>query len=138
MHGLRFGKLLVFVTSLDEAKRFYGDVLGLSLAHEASDLLLFRQPDFELAIFACQQAATPDRYSQVAGSTFLFSLPSVEKAMQELRSKGVRFFHSEPAEGPLGRYAAFADPFGNVHEISEPARLQVSGHPLDVRRRRDR
>jgi hypothetical protein len=30
------------------------------------------------------------------------------------------FLHSEPANGPLGRYAAFVDPFGNVLEISEP------------------
>ena len=120
MDSLRFGKLLVFVTSLDEAKRFYGDVLGLSLASEANDMLLFRQPDFELAIFSCRQAAAPDRHSEVAGSTFVFSVPSVEQAMRDLQSKGVQFLHSEPADGPLGRYAAFADPFGNVHEISEP------------------
>jgi catechol 2,3-dioxygenase-like lactoylglutathione lyase family enzyme len=120
MDSLRFGKLLVFVTSLDEAKRFYGDVLGLSLVREANDMLLFRQPDFELAIFSCLQASAPDRHSEVAGSTFVFSVPSVERTMRDLQSKGVRFLHSEPADGPLGRYAAFADPFGNVHEISEP------------------
>ena len=61
MDTLRFGKLLVFVTSLGEAKRFYGDVLGLSLASEANDMLFFRQPDFELAIFSCREAAAPHR-----------------------------------------------------------------------------
>jgi catechol 2,3-dioxygenase-like lactoylglutathione lyase family enzyme len=120
MASLRFGKLLVFATSLPEAKRFYADVLGLSLAREDNDLLLFRQPDFELAIFACQQDTAPDRHSEVAGSTFVFSVPSVERAMQDLQAKGVRFLHTAPSDGPLGRYAAFVDPFGNVHEISEP------------------
>ncbi len=116
---LRLGKLLVFATSLDEAKRFYGEVLGLALTRETDGMLLFRQPDFELAIFPCEQTTDPDRHAQVASSTFVFAVPSVERAMRELRAKGVRFLHSEPAEGPLGRYAAFADPFGNVHEISE-------------------
>jgi predicted enzyme related to lactoylglutathione lyase len=122
MEALRFGKLLVFATSLAEAKSFYGDVLGLSLARESEDMLLFRQPDFELAIFRCQQATVPDRHSMVAGSSFVFAVTSVERTMQELRAQGVRFLHAEPAEGPLGRYAAFVDPFGNVHEISEPRR----------------
>jgi catechol 2,3-dioxygenase-like lactoylglutathione lyase family enzyme len=120
MEALRLGKLVVFVTSIDEVKRFYGEVLGLSLVREADGMLLFRQPDFELAAFLCEQPSVADRHSKVAGSTFVFSVPSVERAMRELRAKGVRFLQTAPAEGPLGRYAAFADPFGNVHEISEP------------------
>jgi len=29
----------------------------------------------------------------------------------------VAFLHAAPASGPLGRYAAFRDPFGNVLEL---------------------
>jgi hypothetical protein len=37
-----------------------------------------------------------------------------------MRSKEVRFLHNEPAENDFSRYAAFVDPFGNVHEVYEP------------------
>jgi glyoxylase I family protein len=39
--------------------------------------------------------------------------------MRNMKAKGVHFLHAVPAENDFCRYAAFADPFGNVHEISE-------------------
>lgn len=41
--------------------------------------------------------------------------------MTALRQAGVRLLHGEPGENTAGRYAAFVDPFGIVHEIFEPA-----------------
>jgi predicted enzyme related to lactoylglutathione lyase len=39
--------------------------------------------------------------------------------MFDLRAKGVKFLHSVPNTGPLGRYVAFVDPFGTVFELME-------------------
>lgn len=116
---LELRSLLVFVTDLAEAKRFYAEVLGFPLVRETDRMALFRHAGADLAAFVCERPASPDTHSRVAGSTFVFGVPSVERAMRELSAKGVRFLHSEPSEGPLGRYAAFVDPFGNVHEIGE-------------------
>ena len=111
--------ILVFAPSLLEARRFYGDVLGLSLERETAEMLLFHLPGLRLAVFRCEVATSPESHSKVAGSAAVFSVPSLERAMAELSAKGVRFLHSEPAEGPLGRYVAFCDPFGTVHELAE-------------------
>jgi catechol 2,3-dioxygenase-like lactoylglutathione lyase family enzyme len=64
---MQLAHLMVFVTDLDEARRFYGEVLGFPLKQATDTMLL----------------------------------------------------HDTPAEGPLGRYAAFVDPCGNVHELCE-------------------
>lgn len=51
---------------------------------------------------------------------FVFEVASVDQALRDLRAKGVRVLHQEPSENEFSRYAAFADPFGNVHKIFEP------------------
>ena len=67
----------------------------------------------------CRQNGSIDHYSKVARSVFVFEVASINEALTDLRAKGVRFLHAEPAVNKLGRYAAFCDPFGNVHEIYE-------------------
>ena len=119
LQSLAFGALLVFAPSLDEARQFYGDVLGLHIERETDDMLLFREPSFQLAIFECAETSSPEVHSHVAGSAIVFSVPSLDSAIAELSAKGVRFLHTAPAAGALGRYVAFADPFGTVHELSE-------------------
>lgn len=46
----------------------------------------------------------------------VFEVESVEQTFQDMKLKGIRFLHETPTEGG---YAAFVDPFGNVHEIAE-------------------
>jgi len=36
-----------------------------------------------------------------------------------MKSKGVEFVFSEPRKINVGRFVAFRDPFGNVHELIE-------------------
>jgi hypothetical protein len=38
---------------------------------------------------------------------------------QQMKSKGVEFVFSEPRKINVGRFVAFRDPFGNVHELIE-------------------
>jgi glyoxylase I family protein len=116
---LKLSTLLLFVPDLAEAKRFYGDVLGFPLVRETETLAVFRHEGADLAAFLCERSASPDDYSRSARSAFVFGVPSVDRAMRELSARGVTFLHKAPSEGPLGRYAAFVDPFGNVHEIGE-------------------
>ena len=111
--------MLIFVSDLAEAKHFYCDLLGFSLRRERNDRLEFIHEGCDFVAFKCASNATDENYSQVARSTFVFEVESIEETFQSLKSKGVRFLHSTPAENDRSRYAAFVDPFGNVHEIFE-------------------
>lgn len=44
---------------------------------------------------------------------------NLEKAMNDLRNKGVEFIHTSPQPCPVGVFAAIKDPFGNVMELLE-------------------
>ncbi len=43
----------------------------------------------------------------------------LESSLKDLKSKGVELIHETPQDCPVGVYAAFRDPFGNVHELIE-------------------
>ncbi len=116
---MQLAHLMVFVTDLGEARRFYGEVLGFPLKRQTDTMLVFEHADADLVAFACENTSGFDDYSRAARSAFVFRVPSLEASMGELRDRGVRFLHQTPAEGPLGRYAAFVDPCGNVHELCE-------------------
>lgn len=117
---MKLGKMLIFVSDLTEAKRFYGETLGFRLKHEDDRSLHFAHEGCDLVAFKCKRNAMVQNYSDEARSVFVFEVPSVDHAVQDLRDKGVEFLHAQPAENDFSRYAAFTDPFGNVHEIYEP------------------
>lgn len=113
------GHILVFAPDLDRARRFYGDVLGLSLERATESYLSFSGADFTLAVFACEGDTPPEGHSARPGVAISFEVTSLEDAIEELAAKGVRFLHERPVDGPLGRYVAFTDPFGTVYELVE-------------------
>ena len=111
--------MMIFVPDLEEAKRFYCDALGFPLVNETGNRLEFAHEGCDFIAFECERSATVKDYSQVARSVFVFEVASIDEAMRDLKNRGVRFLHDEPAENEFSRYAAFPDPFGNVHEIYE-------------------
>ena len=121
MKGLQLSlhNVLVFAPDLEGARQFYEDVLGLQLDRSGADYLSFQGMNFRLTVFSCERSTQPDTYSQQAGSSIAFAVPSLDAAVARLAEKGVRFLHATPNEGPLGRYVAFVDPFGTVHELVE-------------------
>jgi catechol 2,3-dioxygenase-like lactoylglutathione lyase family enzyme len=116
---LSMHSVLVFAPDLDRARHFYEEFLGLHLDRMDESYLLFQCAGFQLAVFLCELESTSDNYSREAGSSIAFSVPDLDVAVAELTAKGVRFLHSTPNEGPIGRYVAFANPFGIVHELVE-------------------
>ena len=116
---MKLGKIMIFVSDLAEAKRFYAGVLGFPVKSEMPNRLEFAHASCDFAAFKCEKDAIIEDYANVARSVFVFEVESIEKTMDNLRAKGVVFLHQTPAENEFSRYAAFADPFGNVHEIFE-------------------
>lgn len=119
---MKLGKILIFVSDIAEAKRFYRDILGFPLKSETFNRLEFIHEGCDFVAFTCEKDAEIKDYSNVARSVFVFEVESIEKSFADLRAKGVNFLHEEPSENEFSRYAAFSDPFGNVHEIFERKR----------------
>lgn len=109
---------MIFVTDIEKAKWFYSELLGLQTTLEQDNKLTFALDGCPLVAFKCEKNGEIGDYSNEARSVLVFEVESVEKTFHDMKSKGVRFLHDNPTEG---RYAAFVDPFGNIHEIAEPA-----------------
>jgi lactoylglutathione lyase len=116
---LCFNRILVFAPDLERARQFYTQALGLHLLHDDDQVLTFKAPGFMMSVFSCSDDTAPEHYSERPGASVAFTVPSLEAAMFDLRAKGVKFLHSVPNTGPLGRYVAFVDPFGTVFELME-------------------
>lgn len=118
--NLSLRNVLVFAPDLTIAQEFYGETLGLPLERADQDFLIFQSSTFTLSVFRCAHTREEGRYSDESGSSIAFSVPSLAEAVTRLRERDVTVLHDTPNEGPLGRYVAFADPFGTVHELIEP------------------
>ena len=116
---MKLGMILMFVPDLDEAKRFYCDVLGFEIKSERVERLEFLHETTEFIAFKCEEPAATREYGRSARSVFVFDVESIIDSIKELKARGVKFVHEHPAENDLCRYAAFFDPFGNVHELCE-------------------
>ncbi len=108
------------VPDMDIALQFYRDKLGfeveddryypdiVELEHEGAPLILFRSGE-----------SAPEGFPNMARTVVDIETEDLASRMEELRAKGVEFIHEIPQPCPVGVYAAFKDPFGNVHELLE-------------------
>ena len=119
MNRVTLDSLLVFAPDLSSAKRFYEQVLGLVVHVETAEHLELQGADFRVSIFKCDASSSPESYSTRAGSSIAFGVADLDSEVSRLRDLGVTVLHDEPVSGPVGRYVAFVDPFGTVHELVE-------------------
>ena len=121
---MKLGFTMVLTPDLEEAQRFYGDVLGLELKDQTPSQLIFDVVGAEFHVFQCGYAAPAHKHADSAATVCVFEVPSIDVAMRDLKNKGVIFLHETPAvNAHCGlRYAAFLAPGGNVHEIMERRR----------------
>jgi len=119
----------VNVTDLAEARRFYRDVLGVPLREPFG-----AEGPFELdlgvpvtvLVYAVPRRVPVD-YPEQTGLTLVLHTDDLERTVSRWRDAGVDFVPiawSQDASGiarcPYGRFIAFRDPFGNVHELLQP------------------
>jgi catechol 2,3-dioxygenase-like lactoylglutathione lyase family enzyme len=111
------------VDNIQKAKDFYGKTLGLEVSSGSEGTLLLR--DAKAMIY-------PKPNHQAATFTVLnFPVDSVEKAVDELSKRGVRFeIYNEPnlktdargiSRGNGPTIAWFKDPAGNILSVLEAA-----------------
>lgn len=117
---MKFGHVMVFITDKEKARAFYGDTLGLPLREEDEKRLVYDMGGLHLILFETLRPTTPGAYSEEARTVLVFHVEDVEHTFRELSERGVSFLHTRPTPQ---KYAAFVDPFGNVHEILEEPTL---------------
>jgi len=112
---------LLVVQDLKVSREFYTKVLALDLIEEYGDCIKLKTGDHEIIMFQGTGAAVQYDHGYHANSTLLFTVDNLDKKMAELKSKGIDFIHGTPNQNLWGRYAAFKDPSGIVHELFELA-----------------
>lgn len=134
MMTLRVGIVQINVTDLAEAWRFYVETLGL----RGRPRLGPGRP-FELELGGGEGAGptvlvyrvttrAERRYPDETGVTLVFYTDDIRATVAEWGARGVSFVPIEwakdgsgIADTPFGPFIAFRDPFGNVHELLQPA-----------------
>ncbi|WP_404407182.1 VOC family protein [Jeotgalibacillus malaysiensis] len=116
---MKLHMLTVFVTDFQIAKSFYSDVLKWTLVKEDSYHLEMMTEGTKVHFYLADRDTSPGDYSREARTVFVFETQDIENDMARLMSKGVIFLHTVPNENDFSKYAAFTDPFGNVHELCE-------------------
>ncbi len=120
MKVLKIDHIGVAVNSIDETKRFWGDVLGLKF--EGSEVVeeqkvttaFFPVGDSEVELL---ESTAPDgpiaRYLEKKGEGIqhiAFRVENVEKALEELKEKGIKLIDEKPRKGAGGAKIAFLHP----------------------------
>lgn len=103
------------VADMEEAKKFYGEKLGLSIKFEfpQKGMTAFSVGDEEPAIILKDIAHYPE-----AKGTIWFMVEDVAEKYEQLRNEGVVFL-SEPYPVGTGKAVEFEDQFGNRLGITD-------------------
>ena len=113
----------IAVSDLERAKKFYGETLGLKVKDERADGVRYEAGGGSLVL------VYPSQFAGTAQSTYMgFDVDDVEKAVGELRERGVVFEDYDmpglktvdgiaEIEGVKGAW--FKDPDGNILSIGQ-------------------
>lgn len=110
---------LLVVHDLKVSKKFYIDTLGLEFISEHKNCIQLKIGEHEVAIFEGDSQAVNYRHGFESNSTLVLIINNLDEKIIYLKKQGVEFIHQTPNENQWGRYAAFKDPSGIVHEIFE-------------------
>jgi len=110
---------LLVVQNLHLSIDFYVNLLGLDLVEEHSNCVKLTAGYHEVIMFEGTMASIEYKHGYNANSTLVFTVKNLDEKINQLKSKGVVFVHESPNQNRWGRYAAFKDPSGIVHEVFE-------------------
>jgi glyoxylase I family protein len=107
----------VFVSNLDDSKRFYVEVLGLDLIEEDEDefvwMVSLKSKDQEVHLFKSKDPSTKAHLNHLA---FRVSFDQLEALKSDLRNQGVKF--SGPFKYKNTEFIKFKDPDGVTWEYT--------------------
>lgn len=110
---------LLVVNDLATSSAFYQEALGANIIEEYSDSIRFSLGEHHLYMFEGTLDSKEYNHGYNANSTLIIGVDNLDKRIEELKDMGVEFVHKTPNSNRWGRYAAFKDPSGIVHELME-------------------
>lgn len=113
------GQLMIFVSSLDQAKSFYVDLLGLEVAHDMSQdggMLIMKNDGAYLTIHEGFQSKEVD--IKDCRIVPIFKVDNILSSRENLQKHGV-FLHGNITETPVHHYQIAKDFDGNWVEIGQ-------------------
>jgi len=123
------GMLQINVTDLHAARAFYRDTLGFEVREPfgaEGPFELDLGPGPTVLVYQVARSA-PVEYGEQTGLTLVVHTEDLDGTVADWRARGVELVPiawSEDDSGiagcPYGRFIAFRDPFGNVHELLQP------------------
>ena len=106
-----------FVSDLDEAKRFYGEILGFELKSESDRWLVFDIQGMDFVVISGGEPVDRNRpYGSECATVLCLFSENIERDTSILKSRGVRFL-SEIQTVQEGKFVPFEDPDGNLLEL---------------------
>lgn len=110
---------LLVVNDLGISKAFYVNLLDHQVLEDFHDSVKLKCGPHIILMFQGALQAVDYAHGFDANSSLIFAVADLDVKMQQLKSKGVVFIHERPNQNRWGRYAAFKDPSGIVHELME-------------------
>ncbi len=104
----KLGLIMVVVNDMQRSTAFYRDVLGLKVQYESAEWTQFDAGNIGVGLHAPSQKLHPQHTNAVQIG---FYVPDIQKAVDELRAKGVHVV-KEPVQETFGWLAIVADPDG--------------------------
>jgi catechol 2,3-dioxygenase-like lactoylglutathione lyase family enzyme len=98
-------------TDIDQAREFYGDVLGLEFGKQWGDMPGFEYETGNLTIAVMQSDAFGQEFAPHTHPIALH-VDDVHEAREELEGKGIEF-SADTIDSGVCHMAIFSDPFGN-------------------------
>ena len=113
----------LWAVNFDQEKNLYKEILGLPVAQENDNFIMFDTKGSRLAFHLLKKGSRLDRQTV----ELHFEVDDVDEVYSALQRKGIRF-EEKPANRPWGdRIASFHDAEGYVVEIVGPLK---PGEPL--------
>lgn len=112
------------VVGLQAGIDWYTGVLGFKVSsennflHHGTTVQLEHDRGFRLILHNAKNPARIN-YPDDVQTMVVWETKDLAETMKQMKTKGVAFIFSEPQEINVGRFVAFRDPFGNVHELIE-------------------
>lgn len=112
---LQYDNYFLPVDNMEEAKKYYSDILGLPVKFDFSDkgMLAYRIGDEEPAIILKDK----NKFCN-SKPTVWFVVQNVYDSYKEMKNKGIAFL-TEPFRIGTGTAVEFEDPFGNRLGITD-------------------
>ncbi len=119
-NGLKFFQLQVYVTDIEKAVEFYGSNFGFTeISRNYLPQTMPMQFGDTRVVFHKVDKKADVNYPADAQTFMVFKVSNLKSFMKKLKDNKTELLHNEPQKAAPGMYAAFRDPFGNVHEILE-------------------